>query len=469
MKRRGLIYKLIVTFSGILTLVLITLALALSLWFKNYFFEQKIRQLDRQSEVVSESIISNVNADEDYTNRLMEEIKFISNSIGVDILITDNNGYVYEASGELNKLKYSNIDISENYMNRLKSGEAIEYGKKQNIRAAFHAYLKPIFKEDKFSGIIIMTTPDEHIRSGLSRVYEIIWFSAIVAVVVAAIVINYFAQRMIINPLNEINIAARRLSKGDVGQRVKIKSSDEIGELANSFNVMAEALEKSDKNRKDFISNVSHELRSPITSIKGFVAGILDGIIPRDKENYYLNIVYDEIKRLSRLVNELLDISAMEAGKLKLNKSEFDINELINQCLINFHGKIIDKGLDAKVMFEKEHYFVYGDRDRLIQVLTNIIDNSIKYSNNNGHIKIYTKDKGNKVYVSIFNDGPLLKEEEISRIWERFFKADKARTNKESTGLGLPIVRLILNQHGEDIWVKNENDGVVFTFTIAKV
>ena len=455
MKRKGLVYKLIITFSSILALILITLALVLSLWFKNYFFRQKIQELDRQSKVISDSVLSYLNGKENSKeDELKDCISFIGNSMDVDILITDNIGYVYEVSSDkFIENKYTNIGVSQKNMDKLKSGLAIERGGREIMKTSSHTYLKPIFQDNYFRGIIVMITPEQSIRSGLNRVYEIVWLSAIVAVIVAAIIIYYFARRMIINPLNEINIAARRLAKGDVGKRVKITSNDEIGELANSFNVMAEAIEESDKNRRDFISNVSHELRSPITSIKGFVAGILDGVIPKDKENYYLNIVYDEIKRLSRLVSDLLDISAMEEGKFKLNMVEFDINILIKQCIANFDGKIRNKGVNVEVTFGREHEFVYADRDRLIQVLTNIIDNAIKYSNDDGCIKITTNDKGSKVYVSVFNNGPLLKSEELARIWDRFYKSDKARINKESTGLGLPIVRLILAQHGEDIWV----------------
>lgn len=471
MKRKGLVYKLIITFSAILALILITLALVLSLWFKNYFFKQKIQELDRQSKVISDSVLSYLNGKENSKeNELKDCISFIGNSMNVDILIADNIGYVYEVSSDkFLENKYTNIGVSQKNMDKLKSGLAIERGGREIMKTSSHTYLKPIFQDNYFRGIIVMITPEQSIRSGLNRVYEIVWLSAIVAVVVAAIIIYYFARRMIINPLNEINIAARRLAKGDVGKRVKITSNDEIGELANSFNVMAEAIEESDKNRRDFISNVSHELRSPITSIKGFVAGILDGVIPKDKENYYLNIVYDEIRRLSRLVSDLLDISAMEEGKFKLNMVEFDINILIKQCIANFDGKIRNKGVNVEVTFGREHEFVYADRDRLIQVLTNIIDNAIKYSNDNGSIEITTNDKGSKVYVSVFNNGPLLKSEELARIWDRFYKSDKARINKESTGLGLPIVRLILAQHGEDIWVNNEKDGVRFTFTISKI
>lgn len=471
MKRKGLVYKLIITFSSILALILITLALVLSLWFKNYFFRQKIQELDRQSKVISDSVLSYLNGKENSKeDELKDCISFIGNSMDVDILITDNIGYVYEVSSDkFIENKYTNIGVSQKNMDKLKSGLAIERGGREIMKTSSHTYLKPIFQDNYFRGIIVMITPEQSIRSGLNRVYEIVWLSAIVAVIVAAIIIYYFARRMIINPLNEINIAARRLAKGDVGKRVKITSNDEIGELANSFNVMAEAIEESDKNRRDFISNVSHELRSPITSIKGFVAGILDGVIPKDKENYYLNIVYDEIRRLSRLVIDLLDISAMEEGKFKLNMVEFDINILIKQCIAKFDGKIRNKGVNVEVTFGREHEFVYADRDRLIQVLTNIIDNAMKYSNDNGNIKITTNDKGSKVYVSVFNNGPLLKDEELARIWDRFYKSDKARTNKDSTGLGLPIVRLILAQHGEDIWVNNEQDGVRFTFTISKI
>ena len=471
MKRKGLVYKLIITFSGILALILITLALVLSLWFKNYFFRQKIQELDRQSKVISDSVLSYLNGKENSKqNELKDCISFVGNSMDVDILITDNIGYVYEVSSDkFIENKYTNIGVSQKNMDKLKSGLAIEHGGREIMKTSPHTYLKPIFQDSYFRGIIVMITSEQSIRSGLKHVYEIVWLSAIVAVIVAAIIIYYFAKKIIINPLNEINIAARRLDRVDVGKRVNITSNDEIGELANSFNVMAESIEESDKNRRDFISNVSHELRSPITSIKGFVAGILDGVIPKDKENYYLNIVYDEIRRLSRLVIDLLDISAMEEGKFKLNMVEFDINILIKQCIAKFDGKIRNKGVNVEVTFGREHEFVYADRDRLIQVLTNIIDNAMKYSNDNGNIKITTNDKGSKVYVSVFNNGPLLKDEELARIWDRFYKSDKARTNKDSTGLGLPIVRLILAQHGEDIWVNNEQDGVRFTFTISKI
>ena len=297
----------------------------------------------------------------------------------------------------------------------------------------------------------------------------IIWITVIIEIIISAIVIKIVTKQIIIRPIDDINNVAKRLAKGEVEKRVVVNCNNEIGELAESFNMMAESLEKSDTKRREFISNVSHELRSPITSIKGFIGGILDGVIPRDRENYYLKIVYDEIDRLARLVNDLLDMSAMESGKFNLAITEFDINQVISLCILNLEHKIQEKGLNVKATFHNNRAYVLGDRDRIIQVVTNIIENSIKYSNDDGEIKIDVYSKGEKIYVDIFNSGECIEEKELNKIWDRFYKSDKSRTNKLSTGLGLPIVRSILSQHNEDIWVKNiEGKGVSFIFTLKK-
>jgi Signal transduction histidine kinase len=233
---------------------------------------------------------------------------------------------------------------------------------------------------------------------------------------------------------------------------------------------MADSLEAVDKNRRQFISNVSHEIRSPITSIKGFIGGILDGVIPRDKQRYYLSLTYSEIQRLTRLVNGLLDLSSIEAGQFKLKIEKLDINETIRLCIIKFESKINNKKLKVDVYMEDDKLFVLSDKDRTIQIITNIIDNAIKYVNEGGNIKVSTKSRSNKAIISIFNDGPSISEEDLKHIWDRFYKGDKSRTVKVSTGLGLSIVRSILTQLGEDIWVKNkENGGVEFTFTLKRI
>ena len=472
MKKNSLVYKLIIIFSGTLAVILITLALVLSYWFENYFTNEQKTQLDKQGVAIQECTINYLeSSDSAELQTLKDSLKFVDSYTGAGIIVSDSNGFAYASSSE----KYSekaifNVGIPDEYVNQLKKGNSIKNAKLQKIETEDSIYLKPILDEEgSFRGVIIMITSEQNVNSAIKYVNGIVWSAILLATIISSVVTVIVAKRIIIKPLNEINIAAEKLSKGDVDKRVEIKSKDEIGDLAQSFNIMAESLEKVDKNRREFISNVSHELRSPITSIKGFISGILDGVIQKDKENYYLQIVHDEINRLARLVNDLLDISAMEAGKFKLNKSEVDINALIKLCLANLEGKIAAKELNVEVVLENKHQFVSADMDRIIQVITNLLDNAAKYTGKDGNIEVNTKVKANKVYVSVLNDGPKMTEEQIIRIWDRFYKSDKSRTNKESTGLGLPIVRLILTQHGEDIWVKNVKDGVEFTFTLTTI
>lgn len=192
-------------------------------------------------------------------------------------------------------------------------------------------------------------------------------------------------------------------------------------------------------------------------------------MIPRDKEGYYLDIVYSEIKRLTRLINDLLDLSAIESGKLKFNIRKIDINELIRLCVINNEQKIREKQIMLKIDLKDQNCYVKADEDKTMQVITNLLDNAIKYCGNNGIIRISTYSKGSKVFVEIYNNGPKIADEEIRHIWNRFYKSDKSRTNKVSTGLGLPIVRMIIMQQGEEVWVKNHpNIGVTFTFSLTK-
>ena len=471
MDKNSLLYKLISTITTILALILVISSIIQTFQFRNKFNDEKLKQIEDKSVLVSETVRSSLyNPKITSSEKLQQVLDLVSKTSNVDILVADNIGYVFASATENNAdIKLSKIAISDENMSKLKNKEIVEYGQIEGVGTEKEAYLRPVFNEDYFCGMVIMITSTSGIESSLSSAYKMIWISTLVVVILSALTINYFTKKRLINPLKEINLVANKLAKGEVDKRIEIYSDDEIGELARSFNVMASSLEAVDTNRKKFISNVSHELRSPITSIKGFISGILDGVIPKDKENYYLKLVYDEINRLSRLVNELLDMSSMEVGKFKLSIMEVDINDLIKRCLLNLESKINDKGVKVSATLEEEHLYVYADGDRIMQVITNLLDNAIKYGGSGGIVIIATKIKGNKVYVSVYNNGPTLSEDEIDHIWERFYKSDKARTNKDSTGLGLPISRLILTQHNQDIWVQNENDGVVFTFTLSKV
>lgn len=465
MKKNSIVRKLIIAFSSITGVLLILVGLVLSIGFYRLSYDRLVETLNKQLDVVSEALGSYIKYQEDSYDEVNRLLKIASLTNDMNGIVVDRLGYVYMvSSNEYNNLKYTNIDINSF---KVPMDGNIVYKKiliKGNSKVG--AFIKPIYSNKQLDGYIIMID-NEPENKRITII--IIWLSIILAVIVAGAIVKYFAQLLVVEPIEEINNAAKRLAKGNVQERVRVVGKNEIGELAQSFNRMAQSIEESDNIRKEFISNVSHELRSPITSIKGFIGGILDGVIPRDKENYYLKIVYDEIDRLARLVNDLLDISAMESGKFNLNISEFDINQTISLCILNLENKIQTKGLNVKATLHENRCFAIGDRDRILQVMTNLLENAIKYSEDNGQIEVNISTKGEKIFVSIFNTCEILSEHDLNHIWDRFYKSDKSRTNKISTGLGLSIVRLILSQHNQDIWVENvEDKGVRFIFTLQR-
>lgn len=469
--KKGLFSKMVATYTLIIAISFVIIATILSIWFEGYYFEQRRKQLINASDIIRSYAIGRLD-NSISSDKISEVLNDTSKYFNTDILLIDNYGYVFDVSNEKQKdLKYRQIltkDLEELRLNHIVETKGTYKG---IFPEPVHTFIVPIRSNGMFKGAIMMNTNVSEISEPLRRVYEIIWLCAIFAIITSSFIIYYFSQRIIIRPLAQINYVAGKIAKGDVDKRVLLEySDDEIGELAQSFNSMADALEEVDKNRREFISNVSHEIRSPITSIKGFIGGILDGVIPKDKENYYLAIAYDEIQRLTRLVNDLLDLSAIEAGRFSLRIEEININEIIRLTVINFEPKIKEKRLNVDVCFKEDNLYVAADRDRLIQVVTNLIDNALKYVNEGGTVKLWTRAKGDKVYVSVFNDGPTIPKEDLKHIWDRFYKADKSRTSKMSTGLGLPIVRNILSQLGEDIWVDNkEGEGVTFTFTLKRI
>ena len=467
MKNSSLVTKLVATFALVVTIGYVLIAVVLSMWFQSYFLEKNREDLEETAALASPSVPLYLNKEIDDTE-LLRNLSLIKGVEKGDILLVDASGYIFFVTNEAyDSLVFTRFNFPDR--DRLVEGNSIEINGEMNpiTNEEMSLFIKPVRSGMSYQGAIVVYTPLETIREPLNDIYVRIWSITATAVLISVIFIYYIAQRMLFKPLAELNTIARKISKGEVTQRVLVTSSDEIGQLSESFNSMAESLEQTDKNRRDFLSNISHELRSPITSMRGFIAGILDGIIPMDKEKYYLKIVYDEIQRLTRLVNDLLDLSAMESGKFSFKLTELDINEIVKVCIRRFETKIDDKGLKVNVTLEGDHLYAAGDRDRLIQVITNLVDNSIKHCPDNGNIRIQTKSKGKKVHVSVYNDGTPIPEGDIKYIWDRFYKGDKSRTNKVSTGLGLPIVRNIITQFGEDIWVENKGQGVLFTFTLS--
>ncbi len=281
--------------------------------------------------------------------------------------------------------------------------------------------------------------------------------------------LSFAVSRFIAFPLYQMNVAAAEISKGNFHQRIEEQGEGEIGDLTRTFNAMAAELEKYESTRESFVGNVSHELKSPLTAISGFVQGMADGTIPKEEHPQYLDIVLSECKRMNALITDLLDLARMESDQFVLNLQPFDINEVIRRCVINFLSKIEEKKIDLAVDISEEKTMVVADSDRIFQVLTNLIDNAVKFSEVGGSVKLWTDKKDDKIRVSIQNSGQIIPEADQKFIFDRFFKVDKSHNRKaQGTGIGLSIVREIINRHGERIWVNSRRGtGTVFTFTLT--
>jgi len=323
-------------------------------------------------------------------------------------------------------------------------------------------------KEARLNGGVFLHTRLTDLQNSLGIFYSQLAISAIISVAISVILV-FLTARQIERPLYRINLAARELGKGNFSKRIDVRECNEVGGLAETFNRMAEELEKYENTRRSFVANVSHELKSPLTSIQGFVQGILDNTIEEKDREQYLNIVLSETRRLNLLIGDLLDLAKMESGQFPFNKTEWDINELIRRCLIGFVAKIEKRSLEVAVNIPDEKTAVFADQDRITQVITNLMDNAVKFCEEGGTLKIWTYMADGKVHVNISNTGKAIPEEDIPFVFDRFFKVDKSHTRKApGTGIGLSIVKSIILQHEEKIWVNSkEGTGTVFTFTLG--
>lgn len=304
----------------------------------------------------------------------------------------------------------------------------------------------------------------------VSEIFKMFIFCVCLVLLLSFVAI-YFVTERLVRPLRQMSNAAKSFAKGDFSARVPIRDSDEIGQLSAAFNNMAASLTSLEEMRRSFVANVSHELKTPMTSIAGFIDGILDGTIPKEKEKYYLDIVSNEVKRLSRLVRSLLDIARIEAGEFKINPAEFDVTETIRRVVIGFEQAIDKKALDIRGIDFDEKVMVSADPDLTHQIIYNLVDNAVKFSNQGGYIQINAVSKGKNVYVGVKNSGMGIPEKDLPYVFDRFYKTDKSRSrDRKGVGLGLYIVKTVLNMQGQDITVKSiEGEYCEFVFTLMKI
>lgn len=289
-------------------------------------------------------------------------------------------------------------------------------------------------------------------------------------VMIASFVAVYFISEKIVSPIRQMSVATKRFSAGEFDTKIPVEGSDEIAELATAFNSMADSLANLEYMRSSFLANVAHDLRTPMTSISGFIDGILSGAIPQEQQSYYLGVIGQEIRRLSRLVSNLLDISRMEAGNRKFEKTPFDICETARIILLTFEAKIDAKKLNVEFDAPEDRLYVYSDKDAVYQVLYNLCDNAVKFSRDGGLYRITIKETGDKVSVSVFDEGIGISKEDLPNVFDRFYKSDKSRgLDRTGVGLGLYIVKTIMDNLGEQITVDSvQGEYCNFTLTLTK-
>ena len=397
-----------------------------------------------------------------------------SSSEDLTLLITDRAGAVILAEGvDREQAEKTEAVVPEELMNEIIAGNDVS--KSSELKNMFNSpryiYAAPVIEEGgEVCGTVFVCAQTGMLGELLNTILKTIVVS-ILLVFLATLIAVFIVTDRITTPLKEIGRAAKSFAAGKFDVRVPVRGQDEIAEVAVAFNNMAESLNNYDKMRNTFMSNVSHDLRTPMTSISGFVDGILDGVIPPEKQEYYLQIVSSEVKRLSRLVSTLLDISRIQAGERKFTMTHFDICEMGREIIISFEQKINEKHLDVDFEVDDDNMTVSADRDAIYQIFYNLCDNAVKFASEGGKFKVEIKKlKGKKVLVSVFKEGQGIAEEDMPYVFDRFYKSDKSRgLNKTGAGLGLFISKTIVEAHGEKIWVESEyGNSCCFNFTLSQ-
>lgn len=324
----------------------------------------------------------------------------------------------------------------------------------------------PFYAGDAVVGGVFIHTSEQSVEASYRDVVKSMISAALIALSIGSVMILFVCQ-YITQPLRAMAKAADRFARGEFDERVPVLSRDEVGRLAEAFNSMARDLDRLETMRREFVANVSHELRSPLTSIQGFLVGILDGTVPEEEAEKYLGIVLDESRRLAKLITTLLDMSRIESGQTPLKKTSFDINEMIARVLVRQEAQISARDIDVDLQFAIDPCAVFADSDRIEQVLVNLIDNAIKFTGDNGKITVSTRKGKDGIHIAVQDNGPGIPKEDLPFVLERFYTANKAHTTGTGSGLGLSIAKSIIEQHGHRIQVESTpGEGATFSFVL---
>ena len=461
----------------ILLLALLMLGGAFRVLVNSYLEQNTNQQLYADAKA-----IAHLTAAYDADRRLRDEglqtnLTLASQVSGADIVVCNNAGTILLCSDGGLQCPHLGMVINQEYLDKVyENGVDYDSGEIRGLyENSRYVVAVPVVSQNTGAniGLVIVSAPLEKTKVLLEGITDIQVTVSLLVVMIAVVVMS-ISTRNQCRPLREMAQAARDFGHGNLKARVRTggKNSEEVDELAVAFNNMAESLEKSEYQRQEFVANVSHELKTPMTTIGGYVDGILDGTIPPESSRHYMQIVSDETKRLSRLVRSMLDISRLQdqGGIPDDKKRRFDLCECVGSVLVTFEQKINAKQLEVDVDLPEHPTFTRAAEDAITQVVYNLIDNAVKFCTPGGELGIRVREGGSKLYVSVSNEGKTIPSEELPLVFDRFHKLDKSRSeNRDGWGLGLYIVKTIVCSHGENISVASRDGKTEFTFTLPLV
>lgn len=441
----------VVSFSFLITIVSVSVG--------NYMAKEKRSLLSENCHTVS-SVATEWLHTQDFA--LGRTIQVVARAIEADIFITDYDGRAYICSCDeyiaTGNCIHTRTPIPENIMEAARTGEYYEVGYLGGrYTDAYYTIGLPLYDtQGTVVGGVFASSPASSLQTLLSSIYKIFIISAIIPIVLIFFAIYGITFRMT-RPLRLMSEAARSMAKGDFSKRIPVTSDDEIGELSVAFNQMTNSLVQLEGMRRSFVANVSHELKTPMTTIGGFIDGILDGTIEPERQSYYLGVVSDEIKRLSRLVQAMLSLAKLESGEMRLNLHEFNLTDVVLTTVISLEQRIEQKNIQIEGLDTFEKVEVTADKDLVHQVIYNLVDNAVKFTNRDGTIHLEVRTAGDAYARFIIrNTGEGIEAKDLPHIFERFYKTDKSRSvDKGGTGLGLYLVKTIVDIHGGFITVRS--------------
>lgn len=443
-------------------------------YFMSYTWENEQKQklfdyTENIADVYASFLSSDDSVGEVPFSSLCYTVSGVSDAARADIFIADLNGDIVLCSDMTNTQdEYAEVITCKTHSAMKIPGE-VYTGILADGMMATRSDLGGIYEEDYFvsatvvhkdskSGPVGMVFAVQSLDEGLmpyKAMFLRIYIMAAFAFIIITSLIIYVSTYNITRPLREMSEATKQYSKGDFSYRIKRNSRNtvrEFDELSAAINSMAENLEQLENSRTEFVANVSHELKTPMTTIGGFIDGMLDGTIDARHQRHYLEIVSDEVKRLSRLVVSMLNMSKIEAGEMRIKPERFNLTHQLIGIFMSFEQTIEDKNINVKGLGSLSNCYIEADPDMISQVFYNLVDNAVKFTDDDGEISAFMSDDGEYVTVSIRNTGKGIKPEDIDHVFERFYKGDKSRSlDVKSTGLGLFIVKNIVELHGGEI------------------